>query len=226
MGETIQSLLRRLFHQNVSSIFVPLLAIVGIIWVLSLFGIVPTIWSAVAAAVVAVLLAVIQIAQWFPPESTKARQEMDRLIQLYKGVRYYTSPSKEKTRNMDNVMKSMRGQAQRAKYTSQEMRSFLLSNDEGERLAGLAILQWLEKVDRQNVRYFEQMLPLMREPRSPFEHYHSLERLRAVKPDLSNQQQDKLREAVRNHRYDRDADSDKWPDFCRWILGEGENKCE
>lgn len=193
---------------------------------LSLFGVIPTIWSAVAAAIVVVLLAVIQIVQWFPPESTKARQEMDRLIQLYKGVRYYTSPSSEKTRNMDSVMKSMRGQAQRAKYTSQEIRSFLLSNDEGERLAGLAILQWLENVDHQNICYFEHMLPLMREPRSPFEHYHSLERLKAVKPHLSSQQQDKLREVVRNHRYDRNADSDKWPDFCRWILGEDENKCE
>src|SRR5579864_429045 len=84
MGKTIQSVFRSLLRLNVISIFVPLLAIVGIIWAISLFGVIPTVWSAVATAVVAVLVAVFQIVQGFPLKSTKSRQEMDRLIQLYK----------------------------------------------------------------------------------------------------------------------------------------------
>jgi hypothetical protein len=160
MEETIQSVFRRLLRQNVGSIFIPLLALVGIVWVISIIGIIPPVWTPIAAALVTVVLAVIQFMQWFPFESTKADQEMDRLIQLYKGIRYYTYFSDEKTRNMQSVVKSMQGQARQAKYTAQEIRSFLLSDDEGKRMAGLCIVQWQwsdNEKRKRNKQYFDNL---------------------------------------------------------------------
>lgn len=155
---------------------------------------------------------------------TKAREEMVHLIRLYKDLRYFISASFDKTRNMENVWQSMQEWSKRAKYTPQEITSFLLSLDEGERLAGLAILQWRHDDDPQNVDNFEQMINFLEKPRSPYEHYHTLEVLKGMKPHLSNQQQGRLRDAVRNHIYDRNADSEHWPAFCREILGGDSNE--
>ncbi len=217
MGETIQSVFRRLLRQNVGSIFIPLLALVGIIAVISLFGVIPLVWSAVAAALVPVILAIIQFMQWFPSKSTKADQEMDRLIQLYKGIRYYTYFSDEKTRNMQSVVKSMLGQAKLAKYTSQETRSFLLSDDEGKRMAGLCIVQrqWSddEKHKRNNkyfdkllkaTGYFESVAAILKEPRSPFEHYQAKVAMGGMLPYLSQYSNLKkvLCERVNEHVWD------------------------
>jgi hypothetical protein len=214
MGETIQSVFRRLLRQNIGSILIPLLAFVGIIWVISIIGIVPLVWSAIAAAFVPVVLTVIQFMQWFPFESTKADQEMDRLIQLYKGIRYYTYFSTEKTRNMQNVIISMRGQAEQAKYTPQETRSFLLSQDEGKRLAGLCIVQWQwsdEEIKKRTVQYFNNLLNtkgsatkyfedvavILEKPRSPFEHYQAKVAMDKMLPYLP--QQSPLKQVLCNH---------------------------
>lgn len=155
---------------------------------------------------------------------TKAREEMVHLIRLYKDLRYFISASFDKTRNMENVRQSIQEWSKRAKYTPQEITSFLLSLDEGERLAGLAILQWRHDDDPQNVDNFEQMINFLEKPRSPYEHYHTLEVLKGMKPHLSNQQQGRLRDAVRNHIYDRNADSEHWPAFCREIPGGDSNE--
>jgi uncharacterized protein (DUF2384 family) len=150
---------------------------------------------------------------------TKAREEMVHLIRLYKDLRYFILASFDKTRNIESVMQSMKEWSKRAEYTSREITSFLLSLDESERLAGLAILRARKDVDLQSIDNFEQMLDFMEKPHSPFEHYHTLEVLKGMKPHLSDQQQDKLRGAVCNHIYDRSTDSEHWPTFCRETLG-------
>ncbi len=87
-------------------------------------------------------------------------------------------------------------------------------------------LQWRKDVDPQNVDNFEKVISLMEKPRSPYEHYHTLEVLKGMKPHLSDQQRDKLRDTVHNHIYDHNADSEQWPAFCREILGEDSNECK
>jgi hypothetical protein len=158
--------------------------------------------------------------------TAKSRQEMDHLIRLYKDIRYFIPPTWDKARNMDNVWQSMQEQSKRAGYTPSEITGFLLSLDEGERLAGLAFLQAHRDVDPQNVDNFEQVISFMEKPRSPYEHYRTLGILKGMKPHLSKQQLDKLRDGVRNHIYDRHADSEQWPAFCREILGGESNECE
>ncbi len=153
---------------------------------------------------------------------TRAREEMDHLIRLYKDLRYFITASFDKTRNMESVRKSMQEWSKRAEYTSREIENFLLSLDEGERLAGLAILKWRGGVDN-----FEQVVDFMKVPRSPFEHYHTLEVLRKMKPHLTDSGLlGKLQAAVHDHVYDSSADSKEWPVFCREVLSEDRKKCE
>jgi hypothetical protein len=144
----------------------------------------------------------------------KARQKIEDLIREYKRIRWSDQPSWERARNFENVRLSMQEQAKRVRYTPLEITNFMQSLDEGDRLAGLAI----RSVDPQNVDDFEQITNFVEKPRSPYEHFCVLQLIRNMKPYLGDQQLDKLRDAVRSHRYDRNADSEQWPAFRREIF--------
>jgi len=96
---------------------------------------------------------------------------------------------------MGKVMMSMEGLAQQANYSSKEIKKYF-EKREGERIAGLAILQSFEGVDHRYVDYFEQVLKLMNKPLSPYEHYRTLEMLKVMWPYLTPTDQERLWSAV------------------------------
>ena len=92
---------------------------------------------------------------------------------------------------------------------------------EGERIAGLAILQSFEGVDHRYVDYFEQVLKLMNKPLSPYEHYRTLEMLKVMWPYLTPTDQERLwSDVCRRHHNWHDSNSEtseEWGNFYQWI---------
>jgi hypothetical protein len=127
---------------------------------------------------------------------------------------------------METVIMSMESLSKQADYARKEIKNYLCSGKEGERIAGLAILQWLEGENHQNVQYFDQVLTLMDCPRSPYEHYRIMRVLEEMWSDLKPDQQKSFRERVCSHTrewYKPNTPSnisDYWPTFFDFITGQ------
>ena len=169
---------RRLIAYGVGGVAIFTL-VIGVLWILSTAHVFLETWSTVLGAIVSVITFVATVSTLFsllvlwPDLEQEARQEARKemmfLILEYKDIRGYFSSSDERTHDLLRVASDMREQAYLAGFLPAQVRAYLISDDEGKRIAGLAFLQSLKDVDHQLVNYFDQVLKLMNEPRSSFE---------------------------------------------------------
>jgi hypothetical protein len=181
------------------------------------------------AAVVALLQLLLILRQ------AKAREKIDDLIASYTEKRVSNAP--DQTIFGGYVARTIRNRlASEARLSSPEIVDYLQSDDDdGRRLAGLCIVQWLASNGRhrQAARYFIQVCRVLKEPLRPFEHYHAILALAGVdamekmkkgeKVDeakgimfhLNTDQQLKLCEAVNKYKYRNDSSltSEHWGRF-------------
>src|SRR5260221_2386257 len=158
-------------------------SVIGVLWILSITHALPETWGAVLGAVLIVIASVATVSTLFgllvlwPDFKQEARKEMVFSILEYDDVMWLSGPGIEKTRDLVRIASNMRKQAYIADFPEALVRDYLISHDEGERLAGLSIILGQERlgVDHQYVNYLDQVLKLMKEPWSPFEHYHTVE---------------------------------------------------
>jgi hypothetical protein len=80
---------------------------------------------------------------------------------------------------MDAIAVRIRQIAREAELTTEEVRTLLRSDREGDRVVGLAIVQATAEPD-----LFDDVFQFVRQPKTPFEQYHALRAIESLRPSL------------------------------------------
>lgn len=145
----------------------------------------------------------------------QARNEIDLLSQRYKELRETMSPGSQRTINMESVAQRMRALAPKSGLSPVTIESFLGSEDQGNRLIGLSILE-----STGDVYYFEPLLKIIDEnSKSAFEQYHALRAAEKMLPHLDHKNKKALQKAL-NKQCEYDEDKKQWikPQSDRWWI--------
>lgn len=153
---------RKLFARLVGAIGV-LILLLGIIWIVvsitfdheSLSNVLANVFIVLATLITATTL--FSLLTLWPDPKGDARKEVDRLIRSYSEL-----PPNSDTRLKTRVVKNIRAQAPLAKYTSNEVKGDLKTQQEARQAAGLGIVQsqWYDVENNKHFdnEYFDKLL--------------------------------------------------------------------
>ena len=146
--------------------------------------------------------------------STSPVEEINRLSEEYKFVRQYMQMGNERTLKMESLVARLHTLAPQANLSEDDVEYYLNSNDEGKRLAGLALVE-----ARQDVNPFDQVLNIIKTPKSAFEQYHALLAMDKI-PLLTQNDKDRLKAVLSEARRDFEDTSHFSPGTGRWDLSQ------
>ncbi len=128
------------------------------------------------------------------PSQAERRKTVEDLGKQYKRVREQMSPGEERSNQMESIVGQIRALAPQAGFSSSEIKKYLESSDEGERIVGLSIMEALPSAD-----YFEQILPLIQSGK-PFQQYHALLAMLKIvqSSNLDQKQKEQLQSILEN----------------------------
>jgi hypothetical protein len=102
------------------------------------------------------------------PSQSERRRIVDVLAQQYNRVRAQMGPGQARTNQMESIVGQIRALAPQAGFSPNEVKAYLESNDPGERIVGLSLVEALPSAE-----HFEQVLLLIQSGK-PFQQYHAL----------------------------------------------------
>lgn len=149
--------------------------------------------------------------------SEKVHSEMGQLAQSYKKLREQLPSGPQRTMMMESVAGRMRALTPKAALSSEDVKNYLRSNDEGERLLGLSILEWTGDVSHYN----DVLQVIDGGSRSAFEQYRALRIAEKMLPRLDSKDKRHLQEVL-NIQRDYDEEKHQWISYGsdRWLLSE------
>lgn len=179
------------------------------------------VWSPIVSSVppaitaIAAVVALLQLLIFL--RASKAQEEINNLVTTYNGKMVQDTNAFG-----DALVKTIRNRlASEADFSSRDIVDYLdLGSEEGRKLAGLAIVQWLASgkplYNGKATQYFDNVLALLDNPRRRFEHYHAKETMTSILPHLRNRPElkKKLCEHVNAYqRNDKSCEEKEWIPF-------------
>jgi len=127
------------------------------------------------------------------------RSTLNRSAQVYKEFRNTMPPSLKRTAKMTSVFMDMRDAAKKGEpqSSSETIKAYLNSDDAGERLIGIAIVE----SNPADTQYFDQVLRIIDgESKSAFEQYQAMRTIGKMLSNLLNSQKIQLQNALERQR--------------------------
>ncbi|MBP5975561.1 hypothetical protein HW132_23200 [Brasilonema sp. CT11] len=145
-----------------------------------------------------------------------ARQEMERLAERYKELRMTMPFGPQRTFEMESLSGRMRALAPEVKYTVQEVKDLLQSDDQGKRLLGLSVAEWSS-----DTIYFDSVLHLINHSETAFEQTSALRAVGKMVSKLDAHQNKNLQAAIIEQRNFNEEEK-HWikPNSNRWVLSD------
>ncbi|ARV59589.1 hypothetical protein BZZ01_13965 [Nostocales cyanobacterium HT-58-2] len=143
-------------------------------------------------------------------------QKMERLAERYKELRMTMPSGPQRTFEMESITGQMRALVPEVKYSVQEVKDLLQSDDQGKRLLGLSVAEWSG-----DPFYFDLVLHLIRHSETAFEQTSALRAMEKMVSKLNTYQKKDLQTALIEQR-NFNPDEKCWikPDSNRWILSD------
>jgi hypothetical protein len=116
-----------------------------------------------------------------------ARNRLDALAREYGAAREGMKPGPERTRAMDEIVGRARSLARGAQFDTRELVAKLQSENAGERVVALAMIQATGDHGT-----FDTVAEAARMAYTPFEQYHAFQALESLRPSLSDQERARL----------------------------------
>ncbi len=145
-----------------------------------------------------------------------AQQLLEGLAQRYKDIRKSMPSGAQRTFEMESIAGRMRALAETVNFPVSEVNRFLKSDDQGQGLLGLSIVEWSG-----DPIYFDFVLHLIGNSKSAFEQTIGLRAMESMLPRLDVQQKIKLKSVLIRQR-DFNEKEKRWikKDSNRWLISE------
>jgi hypothetical protein len=114
-------------------------------------------------------------------------EEIELLAEQYKEVRRRMEPGVQRNYEMSSIVGRMRSLAAKVQFSTEEIKDYLQSEDEGKRLLGIALIP----NSSEDVSYFEPFLQIVENPESAFEQYHALRVMERIASHINNKTKSK-----------------------------------
>lgn len=124
-------------------------------------------------------------------DKAEARSTMAELAREYETIRSEQPFSEKRTAALDEIVRRARTLARYAEYSAEEIETLLASDNDGDRVTGLAAVQATGDPGA-----LDSILDAVADLRSPFEQYHALVALESLRPSLSGDELDRVVDVV------------------------------
>ena len=198
----------------------------GVLWIASSYLFSNSSWATLAQNLLTIITSVATIAALssiltlWPDLREEARRDIQNLMKEYEDLDRAKAPPYEIAR----VAAQIRRQVRLASFTPKEIRDFLQSPRDEERLAGLSAVQGQGLDDYRHMGdtkyhgrringYFIELLNVLTNPRRSFEHYQAIQAMSGILPYLNPQQTQKLCMRVMDYNGGQGTTSEKWSEF-------------